>query len=276
MDLVVCQHNVLSAQWLTKDHDLLPCVADFRDSEARHRRTAAYLADIRADVYCLCEVDSESYAIFQSSFADYYGCFCPNRENFWEEWRDSNSKYLPNGPAIFLRSSLFSQVQAERLQIKDGSAACFMSAVLGDIRCLFVAIHLDNTEKQREMAGIVSKEERQVAETREILAHIAKLPQDLVIVSGDYNTSDVSAFIDKGFIEYAKPVGAETTPLLQGAIDHSLVWTSNLDVQGIGKVLHNPSSSPVTLASTVVEICRNVRENGSDHYATITSLTVYR
>src|SRR5436190_10760483 len=104
MSIIICQHNILSSLWLTKMYDLLPCVADFRKSESRHTRTATYLADIRADIYCLSEVDSESYEIFRThpGFAAYHSCFCSNSPEFWNEWHQNREKWMPNGTCVFL------------------------------------------------------------------------------------------------------------------------------------------------------------------------------
>ena len=244
-------------------------------------RTAVYLANIRADVYYLSEVDSESYEILRAhpGFVDYYSCFCSNSPEFWIEWRGSDKKWMLNGTCVFLLADKFENVRAQKLQMRDGCAACFVQAQWKerDIQILFVSIHLDNTEVQRRQAAISPIGDRQKEEAETILEHVQTYSDavDLVCISGDYNTIDTSAFTANGYKEYARPIGAETTPLLQGAIDHTLIQTHTLHVTGFGQVLHSrPVDRSSNIDSIVGQICDNVRENGSDHFATVTELSL--
>lgn len=343
--LVVCQHNILSSLWLTREYGLLSCASRFRETSKRHEITVAYLGDIRADIYCLAEVDEQSYRAFRSSplFAnDYYSCFCSNSPVFWDEWRRPEKAlmpgqpWMPNGTSIFLNLTKFSQVSAEQLALPDGCSACLMSATYRDKSVLIVAIHLDNTPEQRKQAGIeldpfsnrtlsplsssslipgklsssddlkdIIGEARNLLEEQQILSYIATKQEqyDLVIVAGDWNKADISAFTNAGFLELpdistpnteentstslehnqglkrdkftgsASPERTQTTPIPQGAIDHTLIYMGYVANSLIGqsRVLHQGPIAK-SLVELNNEICRNVSENGSDHYATVTTL----
>jgi len=304
--IVVCQHNILSSLWLVEQYAMLPCYEQFRNHEHRVEINAKYLKNIGADIYCLCEVDADSFPVLQQRFNEsdgvtsgFVSCFASNEPRFWSEWLEGKRQWKPNGTCMMLRAVVFSEVRAEKLTMPDGWACCFVTCthLPTGTKLLVVSVHVTNPDPVVAANGsstIAMVEEDTILERiaeREASEHI-----DLVIISGDHNTTDVSKFINRGFVEPFHNT-SETTPLPQGMIDHTLVYVvhratnRNIDVRITGKILAIPTDTatiivpdicgivaptidPNVCSRVVNSICQTIEINGSDHYATTTTLRV--
>jgi endonuclease/exonuclease/phosphatase family metal-dependent hydrolase len=274
--LRVVQFNLLGSLWVSDLYQLLPCHADFVDPD-RVAHTVDYLQSNLpgADIYCLSEVTLESLACLFGAFPGYSGYFVPNDKDYWSQWLAEHlTETVPNGVAILTSNSRIQVTKRQNFAYGNGGHAAIVDGYLQpdylqhsrhnspsqhQQTLRIVSLHLDVTQEgDRES---ISK----------LIEYLHTLPAtDLSIVSGDLNSTDVSAFTNAGYRSTVIDPNINTTPLMTGAagqIDHTLVISSdNYRVEGIVSRIPNYQSNIVR------RYCDTVKFNGSDHYATTSFL----
>lgn len=260
MNVVICQHNILAPLWVTSEYSLLPCAGKFFNP-GRLYTTLEYLAKVRADVYCLCEVQESSLAQIDSAFRGHKVFFAANEPEYWSEWLHGKEA-ASNGTCVLLRRGEFSSCSAVALPLGDGCVCCLAHCthIASGSSLLIASVHFDTGSRKH-------------LEAESLLAFLeAQYPGvDLTVISGDYNSSDTDAFTSRGYKEHSRR--DDTTPLYQGMIDHTLLLSRG-DLTALGRVLSVPKSRPVSVRELVSSVCDTVSVNGSDHFATITRVNL--
>lgn len=263
--LLICQHNILAPIWVAPEYSLLPCSGSFLDPH-RQSVTTDYLIKLRADIYCLCEVQGTAVDSLSIAFPEHDVFFAANEPGYWSEWlsEDMRGESTTNGTCVLLRRGRFERCEATALSLGDGCVCCVVTCqhISSDMSMLVVSIHFDvGNRKWLEAASLLSA----------LSTHY--LPVGLTVIAGDYNSPDVSAFYRSGYKEYA--LRADSTPLYQGMIDHTLLLSRD-DLEAFGRVLSIPRDRPTTMRGLVSGICETVSTNGSDHFATVTLVKLPR
>ena len=264
--VVLCQHNILAPVWVTPQYSLLPCAEEFT-GEKRIDTTTKYLRSFDADIYCLCEAEERLLPTLDAAFPNYNRFFSNNEPGFWDEWLEEGEERVPNGTCVLVRDDVFSNCEGFTQPLGDGCVCCLVKCVhnvSGNVM-LIASVHFDNGDRKWTEAEV-------------LLSVLEGMQADVKIVSGDYNFTDTSMFVREGYAEYARETN--TTPLTQGMIDHTLLLSSNVvsgeaSATGEGEVMQVRGDHVGNVVrDTVNDICATVRTNGSDHYATVTRMTL--
>ena len=263
--IILCQHNILAPVWVTPQYSLLPCTEEFT-SEKRINTTTKYLRSFDADIYCLCEVEERLLPVLDAAFPNYNRFFSDNEPGFWDEWLDEGEERVPNGTCVLVRDDVFSNCEGLTQPLGDGCVCCLVKCVhnTSGVTMLIASVHFDNGDRKWTEAEV-------------LLSVLDGMRADVKIVSGDYNFTETSVFVERGYIEHTRKV--DTTPLPQGMIDHTLLLSSNVvsgsASTGEGEVMQvRGDHGHGVVRDTVNDICATVRTNGSDHYATVTRVAL--
>jgi endonuclease/exonuclease/phosphatase family metal-dependent hydrolase len=249
--ILVCQMNILAPLWVTSIYNVLPCYDLYIDPD-RLSRTLQYLKKFDADIYCLSEIEETQIQDIKLSFPKYEVVYTSNADGFWSEWLTSDTvskTWVSNGTCILIRSSKFKIKNAETIKFNDydGCRATLATLLYNNVCFVVVSVHFDTTDEKYIEAQVLL----------DILEGIhQKLPEAVYVISGDFNFVDISAFESKGYMcLYDQSI--QTTPIPQGMIDHTLVKGA-VDIESEIHSLGN--------------ICSTVSVNGSDHYATTSTI----
>ncbi len=243
--LKVCQLNMLAPMWVNKEYKILPCYQNFA-SPKRLKITLRYIANLNADIYCLCEVEQEQLSDIALSFPGYICVFTSHKRGFWSEWLEDRA-WVENGTCILLKTP-FSE--ADSIDFGDG-CRCTIIKCTHDLPLTIISVHFDTGD-------------RKYAETEKLLKYIDTI-SGTCIISGDFNYTNINKFIDAGYSD-GNLKGIDTTPLPQGMIDHTLVKGASSIREHILRI---PNRNAYTINEVVKDICKTVIKNGSDHYATV-------
>lgn len=295
----LCQLNLLAPMWINKEYKVLPCYDLYVDPK-RLNVTLAYLKDISADIYCLCEVEARQLDKIDEAFPNYHRMFTSNATRFWSEWTtpevttkgktdNKEGKWIANGTCTLLNASVYDVMKHTYINLGlskkkgdgDGCRCTLVQAIhkKSNYSILIATVHFD-TEVKKFMEAFTLIEALEELQSRK---HF-----DIVLISGDYNFTDISSFERVGYTELVKEK-SDTTPLPQGMIDHTLLLTSHKDIDFIGQVLQlhpaerknersgsmksklrNTGISQGRNAKDILEdVCATVSGNGSDHYASV-------
>ena len=265
----LCQLNLLAPLWVGEAYKILPCYDKFVDPK-RLDTTLDYLLELDTSIYCLCEVEKRQLGKIDKAFSEYHRIYTANAKDFWSEW--SEEQWISNGTCVLLDASMYDIQSSSYIDLGVASK----KNLKGDgCKCTVVhAIHKATGHSILLAVVHFDTEVRKFIEAITLLSALKKLQKettfDITLISGDYNFSDVSSFENVGYREVVTDV-KDTTPLPQGMIDHTLLLTGHKDIEYRGEVL-NIGSGDKSTKSIVEGICATVSTNGSDHYATVSSI----
>jgi endonuclease/exonuclease/phosphatase family metal-dependent hydrolase len=106
----LCQLNLLAPMWVNEEYKVLPWYDLYVDPK-RLNHTLAYLKDLDADIYCLCEVEARQLGKLDKAFPNYHRMFTSNAASFWSEWatpvHGKKAEWMPNGTCTLLNSDIY-------------------------------------------------------------------------------------------------------------------------------------------------------------------------
>ena len=253
----LCQMNILAPLWLSKMYASLPCYDQYAD-RMRLDKTLAYLRVFDSDIYCLSEVQEQDLPTIRRLFDSWFVVYSSHECGFWKEWLEGK-EWISNGTCIMIRKSQLTLLDPRSIDLGNGCTASHAMVVrVGTgLRISIISLHLDTSEGVRNEHRVEERlEGTRLQEQLDRLVHyLQSIDYDVSIISGDWNTTDVSRFTSLGYVETAS--GLQSTPIPQGRIDHTLVLGA-IDVEG--------------QVHSLGDACSTVHVNGSDHYATTSTI----
>ena len=239
------QLNVLAPLWVGEIYKQLPCYSEIA-SHARILKTVDYLLSYDADVYVLCEVQIETLELLAEHFGSEYSVtFTSNKEGFWCEYLEGK-QWVKNGTCVVTKNSSVHVIKRWSLDLRDGCMATTLEALVGSIPITIVSIHFDTGDRKYN--------------ERKVLLNYLRTVKGPCIVSGDFNMISTHKFANMGFYQSMGLEGHNTTVLLEGIIDHTLV-------RGVRYIRSTILDVPHSNYDLVSRACMN--PSHSDHYATI-------
>lgn len=235
--------NILAPTWVTSMYKLLPCYDSYTSTERLHK-SLSYLSKLSCDVYCLSEVEESNMpAIIQFFGPEWDTLYVSHDNGFWREWLEGK-EWVSNGTCIISNRNIVGNIRPSSLRLGDGCNASHILCMIQGRIVSLASVHFDTSDKKW-------------TEAKQLLHHLQKTRCDVSIISGDFNFTDVSTFEDLGYMECARE--GHSTPLCQGMIDHTLV----LGARRVSGYIDR-----------LGDACSTVHVNGSDHYATISTIQV--
>jgi endonuclease/exonuclease/phosphatase family metal-dependent hydrolase len=272
--LTLCQHNILAPLWVDEKYQLLPC-RDLYTAPDRLLKTLAYLRGLtKVDIYCLCEVEQNQLDIIWQHMPEYYCIFGSNRTGFWSEYL-SKRQWAGNGTCTLIKKGNFSIVGTELIDFGDGCRCTLVT-----LRKRNHSLHSSNMfveDHNNPLLTIITVHfdtgAKKFVEANLLLQMLDGV-NGPVIIAGDYNFTDISMFIQHGYIETVRHRhDPNTTPIPQGPIDHTLVKHA-VPIYAFTDTMHNKQGLLEDPLSLIKPICRTVALNGSDHYATLSYIAI--
>lgn len=235
--------NLLAPNWVGSMYKLLPCYDEYADKQ-RLMKSLLYLSKFDAAIYCLSEVEERDLPRIRAFYGhDWKIVYASHKNGFWREWLEGK-EWVSNGTCILVHNSL-DLIDTAVVDLGDGCTAAHAIVGMASPSAVVISIasvHFDNTDNKW-------------TEAARLLSWLDSVECDVSIVSGDYNFTNISMFEQLGYVETAHD--KQTTPMPQGRIDHTMVRGAH---RVLGRV-HN-----------LGDLCTTVHRNGSDHYATTSSI----
>lgn len=171
----------------------------------RLSRLLSFLYGIKShcDIIALQEVTQDIKRKDLSSFdyfndileSEFEGKFYPHEMKYWNEWIDPHVGYIPNGNALFLRRSLFSDINWSNLALSSGNHVVQADARINENNIRIMSLHLDGDNPDKRI--------------REYTSLLQNLPSgqyigSIDIMLGDFNAGDSQLYKimnDAGFTD---------------------------------------------------------------------------
>lgn len=263
----ITQFNLLAPIWISDMYKLLPCYSVYIEPD-RLQKTLRYIRTSLpiTDIYCFAEVLGTEIEIIKEMFPEYMVGFSPNSENYWNNWLSPNSKTQSNGTCILVSLNRFSSINFKSIPFHTGCTSAM-------IRCF------DNyTGRTLNIASVhFDTEETKYFEAEELLELFDDYDiNDIDIIAGDFNFTNVDMFIEDGFNETIKSA-ISTVPLIadrQGKLDHTFVRGQNIS-SIFGYINSITLDTEPGLLAVAKRMCETVNVNHSDHYASTSYINFY-
>lgn len=239
-ELSLVQMNLLAPNWVGAMYKLLPCYDEYA-SQQRLNKSLSYLSGFDAQIYCLSEVEESDLPEIRDFFGDDWSVvYASHKNGFWREWLEGK-EWVSNGTCILVHRSL-KRLSTAVIDLGDGCTASHALLQSASGLVSVTSVHFDNGENKW-------------TEAARLLQWLERIKCDVNIVAGDFNFTDVSMFEEAGYVETAQD--KQSTPMPQGRIDHTMVRGA----RRVSGRIHN-----------LGDLCTTVHKNGSDHYATTSSI----
>lgn len=242
--LKITQLNILASIWLTDEYKLLPCYPIY-NSQMRLEITLNYLKRQDSNLYFLSEVLSSQLSRIKQVFPEYTCLFSSNDPVFWKEWL-GDREWKSNGTCILFKGKIDDYGS---YNLGDG-CRCTCARIE---KVILVSVHFDTENKK-------------YLETKSLLSLLAGSRDCTIVISGDYNFTNLSLFLNQGYQELFRKE-RYSTPLHEGVIDHTLVY-SPLKIRCGGRIDTLKDLSKEDLVNKGLQLCKTAMINGSDHYCT--------
>jgi endonuclease/exonuclease/phosphatase family metal-dependent hydrolase len=228
----VVSFNVLAPIWAAPDWYPADMDPSFLATDYRRPRIDAFLSAqaATADVVAFQEVQASEFPYLADAIGgQFVGIMSRNDRDFWSNWVVPQIGWAPNGTALFLRSSAFSDVRFHVLHQADGNSVAWASAthVASGERTRIASVHLDSdSQKNRNR------------EFRTLLGLWGPAKGGIDIIAGDFNQDTIKGSLSKllkrtRLVDVLAALGnrEQTHPWLEsyymsdkwGVIDHVLV-----------------------------------------------------
>lgn len=266
--IYVLSFNVLAPCWASPDY-YPPGAASYLARELRRKHIIDFLNSVadKADIITLQETTQIEFGFFKQALQDrFYGFQAYHDPQYWSNWITKNPPWEPNGVAIFVKKTTFTNVNFLDLPLTtDGNHSAYFEGIQKStgLKVRAASVHLDNEKglnRHRELSTIFQ----------------FMIPEVLTrdIVAGDFNYATRKGFLKRDIDKYnfkdtLQYLNREewTTPFYEngdvnsGILDH-IVVRNTLPTDGqvfnfnLWKLYPNESE----------RIIANLQISGSDHF----------
>lgn len=147
-NLFVMSLNVLAPCWASPDF-YSPAIAPYLDTKARRQQIIHFLNSIsdKADIIALQETTANEFNYYKEALeSKFYSFQAYHDKDYWSDWISPDIPWEPNGVAIFVKKSTFSQVSFQDLALtNDGNHSAYFEGALCSTgeKIRAASIHLD-------------------------------------------------------------------------------------------------------------------------------------
>lgn len=273
--LKVFSFNVLAPPWANPDSypdSSLP----YLDRAIRRQAIINTLHNIKGttDVFCLQETTPVEFGYFASELKEFVGIQANHDPSYWSQYITVNPPWEPNGTAIFLKKTVFSNVQLSDQPLSNsGNHGALAKAThkATNRKVRFISVHFDSDtggNRNKEMQAAIQ------------LLAVQQNSIDMII--GDFNSDPAQGnyqvdLQNAGFVDVLDAMGntENTTPYATqyssstnyGQLDHILVRSAT---PSSGDVIDNnlyviyPDVTGHIYEDA--RITKNMQLVGSDHF----------
>ncbi len=162
-EIDVISFNVLAPCWASPTH-YTPAVAPYLDRVSRRQHIIDFLNSVadKADIIALQETTQVEFNYFKQALAAKFFAFQVYHDSqYWSSWITPDVPWEPNGVAIFIKKSSFTNVSFRDLALtQDGNHAAYFEGIQQrtGMTVRAASVHLDNdsaANRPRELKSLM-------------------------------------------------------------------------------------------------------------------------
>ncbi len=264
----VLTFNILAPCWASPEYYPLKAFPYLERTYRREKISNLLSRNKDADIFALQEVTEEEFYYLQQALKNnYIGYHSLHSRDYWTNWSKNDRPWEPNGNAIFLKKTRFSDIKFKDITLSsDGNHAAYVEVIDNKThqRMRAVSIHLDS-----------DKSANRKKEFQALLQYLPPRDDVIDVIAGDFNTHPNSLAVkEAGFVNILNSLGVNKVTCPS--------YTSNFKNPNVGIIDHvlirhgNPLSGQV-IDFGLLEIYPNSKDrknrvnasiqlSGSDHF----------